>query len=50
MTAREVERESERDPELCGVRHYIQTEDWSQCKLPHNISVKNEICVCGTRI
>ena len=42
MTAREVERKSERNPELCSVRQYIQTGDWSQCKLPHNI-----ICVLG---
>ena len=45
--AREVERESEHDPELCSVRHYIQTGDWSQCKLPHYISVKNELCILG---
>ena len=47
MTAREVERESESDPELCSVRHYIQTGDWSQCKLPHYACVKNELCVLG---
>ena len=27
MTAKEVERESENDPELCSVRHYIQSGD-----------------------
>ena len=47
MTAREVERESENDPELCSVRHYIQTGDWSQCKLPYYTSVKNELCILG---
>ena len=47
MTAREVERESENDPELCSVRHYIQTGDWSQCKLPRYTSVKNELCILG---
>ena len=34
MTAKEVERESEKDPELYSVRHYIQSGDWSQCKMP----------------
>ena len=33
-TAREVERVSEKDPELCSVRYYIQSGDWSQCKMP----------------
>ena len=47
MTAKEVERESENDPELCSVRHYIQRGDWSQCKMPHYLSVKNELCVLG---
>ena len=27
MTAKEVERESENDAELCSVRHYIQSGD-----------------------
>ena len=39
-TAKEVERESENDPELCSVRHYIQSGDWSQCEMPHYLSVK----------
>jgi len=43
MNAKKVERESENDPELCSVRHYIQIGDWSQWKLPHYISVKNEL-------
>ena len=47
MTAKEVERESENDPQLCSVRHYIQSGDWSQCKMPHYLSVKNELCVQG---
>ena len=41
MTAREVERESEKDPELGSVRYYIQSGDWSQCKMSHYLSVKN---------
>ena len=45
MTAKEVETESENDPELCSVRHYIQSGDWSQCKMPHYLNVKNEL-VC----
>ena len=47
MTAKEVERESENDPDLCSVRHYIQSGDWSQCKMPHYLSLKNELCVLG---
>ena len=35
LTAKEVERESEKDPELVSVRHYIRTGDWSECKMPH---------------
>lgn len=30
LTAKEVERASEEDPELTSVRHYIQSGDWSQ--------------------
>ena len=41
MTAGEVERVSEKDPELCFVRYYIQSGDWSKCKMPHYPSVKN---------
>ena len=47
MTAKEVERESENDPELCSVKHYIQSGYWSQCKMPHYLSVKNELFVLG---
>ena len=47
MTAREVERESGKDPELCSIRYYIQSGDWSQCKMPHYLSVKNELCTIG---
>ena len=47
MTAREVERESEKDPELCSVRYCIQSGDRSQWKLPHYLSVKNELCTIG---
>lgn len=45
LTAKEVERASEEDPELTSVRHYIQSGDWSQCKMPHFMCVKNELCV-----
>lgn len=47
LTAEEVERASEEDPELTSVRHYIQSGDWSQCKMPHFMCVKNELCVLG---
>ena len=35
LTAKEVERASEEDPELSSVGHNIQSGDWSQCKMPH---------------
>nr|XP_058967969.1 uncharacterized protein K02A2.6-like [Pocillopora verrucosa] len=47
LTAKEVERASEEDPELTSVRHYIQSGDWSQSKMPHFLCVKNELCVLG---
>ena len=47
LTAKEVERASEEEPGLTSVRHYIQSGDWSQCKLPHYLCVKNELCVLG---
>ena len=47
MTSREVERVSEKDPELCSVRYYIQSGDWSLCKRPLYLSVKNELCTIG---
>ena len=50
MTAKEVERESENDPELCSVRHNIQSGDWSQYKMTHYLSVKNELRVLGNLV
>ena len=47
MTAREVKRISEKDPELCSVRYHIHSGDWSKCKMPHYLSVKNEPCTIG---
>ena len=47
LTPREIERESENDPELVSVRHYIHIGDWSQCKIPGYVSVKNELCTIG---
>ena len=48
MTAREVERVSEKGPELCSVRCCIQSGDWSKCKMPHYLSVKNELAQWGS--
>lgn len=47
LTPREIERESENDPEVASVHHYIRTGDWSQCKMPGYVSVKNELCTIG---
>ena len=35
LSAKQVELESEKDPELISVRQYVTTGDWSKCKLPH---------------
>ncbi len=32
LTTREIERESDTDPELESVQHYIRSGDWSMCK------------------
>ena len=47
MTPREIERESENDPELVSVRQYIHTGDWSQCEMPGYVSAKNELRTLG---
>jgi len=47
LTPREIERESENDPELVSVRQCIHTGDWSQCKMPGSLPVKNELCTIG---
>ena len=47
LTPREIERESEKDPELSSVRYYVQTGDWSQCEMPSYLRIKNELCVIG---
>ena len=44
VSPREIERESEHDPELASVRHYIHSGDWLECKMPSYICVKNELC------
>jgi transposase InsO family protein len=47
LTTREIERESDTDPELESVRHYIRSGDWSMCKLTAYTCVKNELCMVG---
>ena len=47
LIPREIERKTENDPELVSVRQYIHTGDWSQCKMPGYVSVKNELCTIG---
>ena len=50
ITARKVEREPEKDPELCSVRYCIQSGDRSQCNLLHSLSVTNGLCTIGKLI
>ena len=47
LSAKQVELASEKDSELICVRHYVKTGDWSKCKLPHYLGVKDELCVLG---
>ena len=47
LSAKQVELESETDPELFRVRQYVRAGDWSKCKLPHYLGVKDELCVLG---
>ena len=48
LTAKEVDRASEElNNELSSVSHYIQSGDWSQCKMPHFMCVKYELCLLG---
>ena len=44
LTPREIERKSKNDSELASVRQYIHTGEWSQCKMPGYVCVKNELC------
>ena len=47
LTTREIERESELDPELQSVRYYLETGDWSKSKLMAYTCIKNELCTIG---
>ena len=47
LSAKQVELESEKGPELISMRQYVMTGDWSKYKLPHYLSVKFELCVLG---
>ena len=47
LSTKQVELESEKDPELISMRQYVTTGDWSKCKLPHYLGVKDELCVLG---
>ena len=47
LSAKQVKLASEKDHELISVRQYVTTGDWSKCKLPHYLGVKDELCVLG---
>ena len=47
LSAKQVELKSEKDPELISVRQFVTTRDWSKCKFPHYLGVKDELCVLG---
>ena len=50
LSPQEIEVESEKDPELKTVRQYGQSGDWSECKMPHFLCVKHELCCVGKLI
>ena len=39
LITREIERESELDPELQSVQYYIETSDWSKCNTERLMTV-----------
>ncbi|XP_028413774.1 uncharacterized protein K02A2.6-like [Dendronephthya gigantea] len=47
LTTKEIERASEIDAELQSVRYYIESGDWTKCKLSAYACVKNELCMIG---
>jgi len=47
LTAKELERASSQDAELLSVRRYILSGEWADCKLPHYVAIKEELCVIG---
>lgn len=50
ITAKEVEIESGKDPELALIRECILTGNWSSCKLPQYVCIKDELCTYGQLI
>ena len=44
LSPQEIEVESEKDTKLKTVRQYVQSGDWSECKMPHFLCIKNEMC------
>ena len=50
MTPKEIEIESDKDPELTSIRQYIQTGDWSSCKMTCYVNIRNELCNLGKLI
>ncbi|XP_022810490.1 uncharacterized protein LOC111347516 [Stylophora pistillata] len=47
LTAKQVKRASDSDPELASLRQHILSGDWSQCKKTAYVCVKDELCVLG---
>ncbi len=50
ISARDVEIESEKDPELQAVRRYIVQGNWFECKLPSYSAIKDELTVYGNLV
>ena len=47
LSSKEVERESEVDPELSTLREHIMSGNWKNCINPAFLAVKDELCVLG---
>lgn len=50
LSPRQVELESEKDPELSMIRHHIQTGDWSNCTMTSYLCVLGKLVLQGCRI
>ena len=40
-----MEEVSDSNPEMISLRQYILSGDWSQCRMPAYLCVRNELCV-----
>jgi len=46
LTSKQVEFVSDKDPKITRQRQHVLSRDWSRCKTPVCLCVKEELCVC----